>query len=585
MGQLHSCQQTKPGNETPQQFLSPTSLHMQDPQATRIAQLCFAAAEGKLAYVQKLVERRAEVNSVDYDRRSALHIAAANGRLEVVQHLISARADVQAVDRWGHTPMDDAMNGPFADVQAALRTAGAEHGVTPRESESTKVSPDGTKLCSIAAEGDLDALKKLQATGVDLNAQDYECRTALIVAAAHGHVELVQWLAEARADVNLRDNFGLTALTEATRKGHNSVIKVLTSKGAEKADLQALRLSSDTEHWAIPSHEVELGKILSRTLKSSIYIANWRGTKVVAKTSGRLGKSISGASLADWPSTNTSEDSDDDSALALAKSEVLHEIRLLSTLRHPDLVMFLGACLDHDPPFFITEFMEGGDLERYFMSKSKQLGHDYRPPGDIFMRWAKAIARALAFLHNCSRPVIHRDLKPLNLLLNSTNDLKVTDFGISKLMNPKARCCSSIDKSGEPPMSGGVGTWRYMAPEVVRYEQYTDRVDIYSFALILWFMSTGQQPFAEQFGRDAEVVLKEYLKGKEPRPDVTYAGARCGPPIPTQLRELMKDCWHETPALRPSAYECTQRLGRMCPSDCSSTGNSFLGGFFRQVTK
>jgi len=67
-------------------------------------------------------------------------------------------------------------------------------------------------------------------------------------------------------------------------------------------------------------------------------------------------------------------------------------------------------------------------------------------------------------------------------------------------------------------MSGGVGTLRYMAQEVVRYEQYTDCIDICSFALILHFMCTGKQPFCEIRGADPEKVLKMYLQGLEPRP-------------------------------------------------------------------
>mmetsp|Transcript_121984 Transcript_121984/g.304402 ORF Transcript_121984/g.304402 Transcript_121984/m.304402 type:complete len:233 (+) Transcript_121984:888-1586(+) len=222
--------------------------------------------------------------------------------------------------------------------------------------------------------------------------------------------------------------------------------------------------------------------------------------------------------------------------------------------------------------------MEGGDLERYYMAQAQRLGHPFCPPGAKLTQWASAVARALTFLHGCSRPIIHRDLKPLNLLLSRSGDVKVTDFGISKLMAPKVP--GSGDQAGTsihgaPLMSGGVGTWRYMAPEVVRYEQYTDRVDIYSFALILWFMCTGRQPFVEQFGPDAEVVLKEYIKGNEPRPDVRAVGAR----LPAAGRELICDCWHATPSKRPSASECTQRLASLCVRDDSGLLTSLLSPF------
>jgi serine/threonine protein kinase len=328
--------------------------------------------------------------------------------------------------------------------------------------------------------------------------------------------------------------------------------------------------------------EIEMGPILSTTLKSVIYRATWRGLPVVAKTTSVLSKSKSGKSLVEMAEedTNTPTESENKD---LALQEAIHEIRLLSTLRHPDLVMFLGACFDHKTPFFITEFMEGGDLERYYMAQARRTGHPYTPSVPTLVKWASSVARALSFLHGCSRAIIHRDLKPLNLLLNRSEDLKVTDFGISKLMAPKRLSTESVGPlQAKPEMSGGIGTWRYMAPEVVRYEQYTDKVDVYSFALILWFMSTGCQPFVKQFGPDAELVLKEYLRGGEPRPELAQSRGSEG------IKQLMEDCWHKVPSSRPSAYECTQRLAAICAQESAKPltrfNDKFSTLFSRQTT-
>jgi len=355
--------------------------------------------------------------------------------------------------------------------------------------------------------------------------------------------------------------------------------------------LNAVQLSAFSEQWAIPASEIRIGPVLSRTLKSVLYRATWRGTEVVAKTSIVLRRmSSSGDSIVDvmasasqslrvvggQPSVEPEMNIETSENL----QETLHEIQLISTLRHPDLVLFLGACFDHNTPYFITEYMEGGDLERYYMAQAQRLGHPFCPSGAKFMQWASAVARALTFLHGCRRPIIHRDLKPLNLLLSHSGDVKVTDFGISKLMAPKVPGAEK-DEFGiscAPLMSGGVGTWRYMAPEVVRYEQYTDKVDIYSFALIMWFMCTGRQPFVEQFGSDAEVVLKEYQKGNEPRPDIRAVGARLGHKT-SCLHQLIRDCWHSTPSQRPTASECTQRLAAMCVRDDSGLLTSLLNPF------
>jgi len=304
-------------------------------------------------------------------------------------------------------------------------------------------------------------------------------------------------------------------------------------------ELDKLKRNARSQEWHISSTEVTFQDCFSTTLKSAVYLADWRGTKVVAKTvkRGMLSSQQRGAH----------EDFDQ----KLALEEMLHEVRILSTLRHPDLVLFLGACLDTQPCFFITEYMEGGDLMAHMMKKAQKLGHAYKPPMSQVIRWAASCSRALCFLHECGKPIIHRDLKPLNLLLSRTLDLKVTDFGLSKIMAP---VFNGTDSNPAPKMSGGVGTYRYMAPEVVRYEQYTDRIDIYSFGLIVYFMCTGKQPFYEICGADPEKVLKMYLQGLEPRPTLSNSVGTA------DLRKLMEDCWHVTPACRPSARSCSERL-------------------------
>merc|ERR1712157_40950 len=104
------------------------------------------------------------------------------------------------------------------------------------------------------------------------------------------------------------------------------------------------------------------------------------------------------------------------------KAELLHEVQILATLRHPDLVAFMGACLDEAPLMLITEFVSGGDLERYYMAKRSELRTIFRPRLGQLLQWSLCVARALCYLHQFRPPIIHRDLKPLNLLL--TDDLK-----------------------------------------------------------------------------------------------------------------------------------------------------------------
>ena len=125
---------------------------------------------------------------------------------------------------------------------------------------------------------------------------------------------------------------------------------------------------------------------MSTTLKSTISLGRWNGTQVVIKSS--LGNEFD------------------------FTEELLHEIEVLSSLRHPDLVMFLGACLEPDQPIMcITEYLSGGDLERYYMKMQRDHETLWHPALQQVLQWSAAVARALAFLHNRRVPILHRDLQ------------------------------------------------------------------------------------------------------------------------------------------------------------------------------
>jgi len=279
--------------------------------------------------------------------------------------------------------------------------------------------------------------------------------------------------------------------------------------------------------WKLSRTELKVKKALCRTPKSILYQASWQGVDVVVKYAGAHDD---GTGRQFWIKERAVSD------------ELLHEIDLLSSLRHPDLVMFLGACIEpHMPIMCVTEFLPGGDLERYFMAqRKKHESANWRPALPRVIQWSSAIGRALTFLHDLG--VVHRDLKPLNLLLTKHLEIKVSDFGLSRLM---ARECDKYS------MTGGIGSYRYMAPEVVRYQAYDQKVDIYAYGLIMYFMSSGRAPF-HQLGSDPEVILQQYQRGKEPRPILLDC--------PAKLRPIMAAAWHVTPAERPSAQDVVDSL-------------------------
>lgn len=287
----------------------------------------------------------------------------------------------------------------------------------------------------------------------------------------------------------------------------------------------------------ISPSEVIFAQRLCSTNKSNVYEAKYKDQTVIAKMIKLDHGSMKPAEA--------------EAVREISKKEMLHEIKILCKVSHPCLVTFKGAFIDLDmgSHIFLSELCEIGDVETYMQKQSQRQMGRYKPPYSVALQWAVSLAEALSYLHNFTCPIVHRDLKPLNLLLTRKLELKLTDFGISKVLPPR-------DDSQEPAprMSGGVGTWRYMAPEVVRYEQYTDRADVYSFSLVLVFIFSGQQPFHDFCKNDPELILKAYLKGQEPRPVLTNSVST------VEVREIIQDAWRMVAANRPSSQECASRL-------------------------
>ena len=129
--------------------------------------------------------------------------------------------------------------------------------------------------------------------------------------------------------------------------------------------------------------------------------------------------------------------------------------------------------------------------------------------------WAIELAQALAFLHQCKPPIIHRDLKPDNILIADNGSFKLADFGLSKMCLSEGR--------GQYQMTGETGTLQYMAPEVMRSEHYDKSVDIYSFALVLWFLIHGENPLHDTTPKELFQAAGKHLALRPPVDRVTFA--------------------------------------------------------------
>eukprot|EP00928_Gymnodinium_smaydae_P038698 TRINITY_DN26634_c0_g1_i1.p1 TRINITY_DN26634_c0_g1~~TRINITY_DN26634_c0_g1_i1.p1 ORF type:complete len:2686 (+),score=507.28 TRINITY_DN26634_c0_g1_i1:210-8060(+) len=187
------------------------------------AQCLFAAGAGDAKLLKQMLDKRLDVNTSDYDKRSAMHLAASECHLDTLNVLIEARADVSVRDRWGSTPLQDALTNGFMGGAKLLYSHGAELGLE---------DPSGV-LCNYASEGNTTKMQELLDFGVDMNAGDYDKRTAIHLSASEGKLPVVAYLACCKADVNVRDRWNSTPLEDAIRNGFHVVARFLKTHGGK----------------------------------------------------------------------------------------------------------------------------------------------------------------------------------------------------------------------------------------------------------------------------------------------------------------------------------------------------------------
>lgn len=159
--------------------------------------------------------------------------------------------------------------------------------------------------------------------------------------------------------------------------------------------------------------------------------------------------------------------------------EWVAEVNFLGDLLHPNLVKLIGYCIEDDQRLLVYEFMPRGSLENHLFRRSLPL------PWSVRMKIALGAAKGLAFLHEeAERPVIYRDFKTSNILLDADYNSKLSDFGLAK-DGPEG------DKTHVSTRV--MGTYGYAAPEYVMTGHLTSKSDVYSFGVVLLEMLTGRR--------------------------------------------------------------------------------------------
>lgn len=151
----------------------------------------------------------------------------------------------------------------------------------------------------------------------------------------------------------------------------------------------------------------------------------------------------------------------------------------MEVLRHPNIVLFLGACTKPPNLGLVLEFCSRGSLWSVLQN------HDINLNWEDRRKIALDTAKGVFYLHSFKPPILHRDLKSLNLLLDDSFRTKLIDFGWTR----------KLDKI----MTGKIGTYQWMAPEVISSQNYTEKADVFSFSIILWEIASREPPYRSNF--------------------------------------------------------------------------------------
>lgn len=365
----------------------------------------------------------------------------------------------------------------------------------------------------------LDALQKITSS------KSFRWRSSY----ARTKVEVLKWLADFVGNEDEQQGYLRHLKTKYPEVIKLTFVRTTSAKRLSKKEksqkkLTLLERKIKPYEWELDPESIQLGEMIGTGSFGSVYRANLLTT----------GEDVAVKQL--------SEDVTSDDSATFMK-----EIAILSRLSHPSIVGFVGASIT-GALALVMEYCPEGNLKMFLQA--------HKPSWRNKCRIARQAAEGIAYLHMQTPPIVHRDLKCQNILVNGDGNIKVSDFGLSKTI---FRTIGNASR---------MGTLNWLAPEVLRGDvHHNTAVDVYAFGMVMYeILMDGTPPYESWAPLQIVRAIDEGQK-----PEIPLA---CDP----RYKALMESCWDPDPALRPSFTEiCKQlrtieRLARQ-PSG-SSSGDS-----------
>ncbi|MFQ6669657.1 hypothetical protein Gotur_034820 [Gossypium turneri] len=436
--------------------------------------------------------------------------------------------------------------------------------MSPCDGTATCINLNGTYDCSCPPNYEGDGKKN--GTGCSLPNKDQSKRSLLIdVALGIGigflglllGIVLLCWMFKQRQiselkRVNFQQNGGILLREQLSkRQGYREEVKVFTVEELEKA----------TNNY----HE---SRILGQGGQGTVYKGILADNRIVAIKKSTIG---------------------DPSQV----EQFINEIMVLYQINHRNVVKLLGCCLETQVPLLVYEYITNGTLFHHLHDDDAA----FDLPWETRLRIATETAEALSYLHSAvSIPIIHRDIKLANILLDNNYNAKVSDFGASRLIPSDEAQITTIVQ----------GTFGYLDPEYMHTSLLTEKSDVYSFGVVLMELLTGQKVVCFKRSEEKRVLAMYFIslmkednlldildprvltdKNVEQLKEVAALASRCVR-MKGEERPTMKEVAHELAGLQAmpkhpwsksklQGEESEYLLGDMCSTYTDGATSSSMG--------
>jgi len=250
--------------------------------------------------------------------------------------------------------------------------------------------------------------------------------------------------------------------------------------------------------WEINFNDIKFEKELGQGAFGIVYLAKWRLQEVAVKKI----------------KTDLNEKQ---------KGDFIKEAELMKSLRpHKNVVTLLGVC--YNPACIVTDYLPNGTVYHYLRNRDVQID------GAMVLKMARDVCAGMSHLH--AEGIVHRDLAARNLLLTKTLEVKVSDFGMSRVL--------LVGQANSAVTQTDVGPLKWMAPESILEKTYSTKSDVYSFGIVMVELLTRDDPFPTMDTVHVAIgVTRDNMV--HPIPENT----------PPKVANLLKSCWERDPAKRP----------------------------------